>query len=120
MAWQGWLLRMGKAFSPLLTAKAVGEATRTVQQKTDAYIGKKRDEFVTQARTEAEQFMVKQMALIEMKIDAKIIEIEQKIDAQIENEVRNKLRVLIYTLIAVILMSLISLGYLYLKQRFAL
>jgi len=73
MAWQGWLLRMGKALSPLLTVKAVGEATRSVQQKTDAYIGKKRDEFVTQARTEAEHFMVEQMALIEAKVDAKIV-----------------------------------------------
>ena len=120
MVWQGWLLRMGKALSPLLTAKAVGDATLTVQKKTDAYIGKKRDEFVSQAKTEAERFMAEQMALIEAKVDEKIIEIEQRIDAQIEKELRNKLHVLIYTLLAVIFMSLISLGYLYLKRRFAL
>lgn len=120
MAWQGWLTRVSKALTPLLTAKAVIEAKETVQKKTDEYIDKKRDEFVSEAKNEAERFMIDQIAQIEAKIDRKIIEIERKIDASIEKEVRNKLRVLIYTLLAVILMSLISLGYLYFKQRFGL
>ncbi|MFQ5598308.1 MAG: hypothetical protein ACE5GK_09695 [Nitrospiria bacterium] len=62
--------------------------------------------------------MAEQMAIIEAKVDTKILEIEQKIDAQIEKEIRNKLRVLIYTLLGMILMSLISLAYLYLKRHF--
>ncbi|MBN4054804.1 hypothetical protein JYT87_03755 [Nitrospira defluvii] len=120
MAEKGWLARLGKVLSPLLTAKAVVETTRTVQQKADEYIDKKRDEFVKETRSEAERFMVDQIAKIEAKVDIKIIEIERKIDEQIEKEIRSKLRILIYTLITVIVMSLISLTYLYLKNRLSL
>lgn len=114
MAWQGLLLKIGKA---LTTAKIVGDATKTVQKKTDDFIEKKKEEFVSQARTEAEKFMAEQMVMLEAKIDDKILVIERVIDEQIEKELKNKLRILIYTLVAVILMSLISLGYLYIKRQ---
>ncbi len=114
MAWQNLLLKMGKALS---TAKIVGDATKTVQKRTDDFIDKKKEAFVSQAKTEAEKFMAEQMVLLEAKIDEKILTIEKVIDEQIEKELKNKLRILIYTLAAVILMSLISLAYLYMKRK---
>lgn len=115
-----FITKLAAALSPLVATKAVDEAKKTVQRKTDEYIDKKQEAFVSKARTEAEHFMAEQMALLEAKVDHKLLEIEKVIDEQIEKEVRNKLRVLIYTLITVILMSLISLAYLFLKQKFGL
>jgi hypothetical protein len=112
MAWQVWI-NIGKVLSPFVTARVV----ERVREKTDLYIDRKRNEFVSHARTEAEQFMAEQMLLIEAKVDAKIDEIEQRFDALIEKEIRTKLRILILTLSAVIVMSLLSLGYLYLKRK---
>ncbi len=115
MAWQVWI-NIGKVLSPLVTARVVGR----VREKTDLYIDRKRNEFVSHTRTEAEQFMTEQMLLIESKVDAKIDEIERRFDALIEKEIRTKLRILILTLSAVVVMSLVSLGYLYLKRRMGL
>lgn len=115
-----FISKLGDALKPLVATNAVDEAKKTVQRKTDEYIDKKQEAFVSKARTEAEQFMAEQMALLESRVDAKILEIEKIIDEQIEKEVRNKLRVLIYTLITVILMSIVSLLYLFLKQKFGL
>lgn len=112
MAWQVWI-NIGKVLSPLVTARVV----ERVREKTDLYIDRKRNEFVSHARTEAEQFVAEQMLLIEAKVDAKIDEIERRFDALIEKEIRTKLRILILTLSAVVVMSLVSLGYLYLKRR---
>lgn len=115
MAWQLWL-NVGKVLSPLITARAASR----VREKADLYIDEKRNEFVSHARTEAEQFMAEQVVIIEAKVDAKIDQIERRFDALIEKEIRTKLRILIFTLVAVIAMSLISLGYLYLKKRMGL
>jgi len=115
MAWQVWV-NLGKVLSPLVTARVVG----TVKEKTDRYLDRKRDEFILHARSEADQFVSDQMLLIEAKVDAKIDEIERRFDALIEKEIRTKLRILIFTLCAVIMMSLLSLGYLYLKRRMGL
>src|SRR5581483_4771487 len=100
MAWQLWI-NLGKVLSPFVTAQVVDK----VQRKTDHYINRKRDEFIFHARTEAEQFMAEQMILIEAKIDAKMDEVERRFDALIEKEIRTKLRILIFTLCAVITMS---------------
>lgn len=115
MAWQLWL-NVGKVLSPLITARAANR----VREKADLYIDEKRNEFVSHARTEAEQFMAEQVVIIEAKVDAKIDQIERRFDALIEKEIRTKLQILIFTLVAVIAMSLISLGYLYLKKRMGL
>ncbi len=115
-----FISKLGEILSPLAGGNPVDEAKKTVQRKTDAYIDKKQEAFVSKARSEAEQFMSEQMVLLEAKVDTKILEIEKIIDEQIEKEVRNKLRVLIYTLITVVLMSVISLLYLFLKQKFGL
>jgi hypothetical protein len=111
MAWQVWF-NIGKVLSPLVTARVADR----VREKADLYIDEKRNEFVSHARTEAEQFMAEQMVIIEAKVDAKIDQIERRFDDLIEKEIRTKLRILILTLCAVIAMSLISLGYLYLKK----
>lgn len=107
------LIKLGQALNP-------SAATQKVQEKTDRYLDRKREELVVHARTEAERFVAEQMIVIEAKVDEKLDEIERRLDALIEKEVRNKLRILIYTLAAVIGMSLISLGYLYLKRRMGL
>ncbi|HEY5648393.1 MAG TPA: hypothetical protein VIU33_02760 [Nitrospiria bacterium] len=120
MAWNRAFLRIGRLLSPFLTHFAVSQATRSVQEKAEDYISKKQAEFVTHARTEAERFMLEQVALIEAKVDLKLEEIEQKIDEQIEKEIRSKLRILVYTLLFVVVMSLVSLGYLYIKKRMGL
>ncbi|TAK09851.1 MAG: hypothetical protein EPO39_01505 [Candidatus Manganitrophaceae bacterium] len=112
MAWQVWM-NVGKVLTPFITARVV----ERVREKTDIYIDRKRNEFVSHARTEAEQFMAEQMILIEARVDAKIDEIERRFDALIEKEIRTKLRILVLTLCAVIGMSLLSLGYLYLKHK---
>lgn len=115
MAWQVWI-NLGKVLSPLVSTGVV----ERVREKTDLYLDRKRNEFVSHARTEAEQFVAEQMLLVEARVDAKIEEIEQRFDALIEKEIRTKLRILIFTLSAVIVMSLVSLGYLYLKRRMGL
>ncbi len=120
MAWFGIISKVGKVLTPLVAGKAVSGVKKTVQKKTDAYIDKKSEAFVSHAKSEAERFMAEQMVLLEARIDDKILEIEKVIDEQIEKELRSKLRVLIFTLGAVILMSLISLGYLFVKQHFGL
>ena len=120
MAWQRLLVKIGKVLTPFIATKVVEKAARAAQEKADDYIAQKREAFVSHAKTEAELFMAEQIALIEAKVDQKITEIERKIDEQIEKEIRSKLRILIYTLVAVILMSLVSLGYLYLRQRLGL
>ena len=116
MAWPIWLYRVGRILTPLVATQVVSQATRTAQERAEDYITKKREEFVSHAKTEAERFVAEQVILIEAKIDQKIIEIERKIDEQIEKEIRSKLRILIYTLIVVIAMSLVSIGYLYLRK----
>ena len=83
-------------------------------------INAKRDEFLAHARSEAEVFMAEQIALIEAKVDEKIAEIEAKVDEQIEKELRHKLRLLIWTLLAVVAMSLVSLVYLAARRALGL
>jgi hypothetical protein len=64
--------------------------------------------------------MAEQIALIEAKVDEKIAEIEAKVDEQIEKELRHKLRLLLWTLLAVIAMSLVSLVYLAARRALGL
>lgn len=85
-------------------------------QHIEAVIRAKRDEFLAHARSEAELFMAEQIALIEAKVDEKIAEIEAKVDEHIEKELRHKLRLLAWTLLAVIAMSLVSLVYLAVRR----
>ena len=115
MAWQGILVKISRILTPIIATRVVTKAGRVAQDRAEDYIAKKRREFVSHAKTEAEVFVAEQVVLIEQKVDAKIAEIERKIDEQIEKEVRSKLRILIFTLIAVVLMSLVSLGYLYFR-----
>lgn len=112
---------MWEFLDPLVSETIVSDKVgQTIKDKSDEYIDRKQDEFVSRARTEAEQFMIDHILIIERKVDAKIVELEEKIEELIEKEVKHKLRILIYTLVTVILMSLTSLGYLYLKRRFGL
>ncbi len=117
MTLKGVLDRVSRVLHPARARNLVDKATRSVQEKADEYIARHRSEFVSHARTEAERFIAEQVALIEAKIDEKVAEIERKIDEQIEKEVKSKLKVLIYTLLAVIAMSLVSLAYLYFKRQ---
>ena len=61
-------------------------------------------------------FYRRQMSVLEKRVDQKIAEIEKRLDEQIQKELRIKLRILIYTLLTIILASLLSLGYFYIKK----
>jgi len=121
MPWRKTLAKMWEVLDPLVAVKSAGEkAGQSLQEKSEAFLDKREEDFVSRARSEAEQFMIDHILIIERKVDSKILEIEKKLDELIEKEVRHKLRILIYTLVTVVLMSLVSLAYLYLKHRFGL
>jgi hypothetical protein len=106
-----------------LSSASANQTRKVVErgsQQIDAVIKAKRDEFIAHARSEAEVFMAEQIGLIEAKVDEKIAEIEAKVDEQIEKELRHKLRLLVWTLLAVIAMSLVSLLYLAARRAFGL
>ncbi|MEE8219287.1 MAG: hypothetical protein V3R43_01475 [bacterium] len=106
-----------------LSAASASQTRKVVEkgsQRVEAMINAKRDEFLAHARSEAEVFMAEQIALIEAKVDEKIAEIEAKVDEQIEKELRHKLRLLVWTFLAVIAMSLVSLVYLAVRRALGL
>lgn len=94
------------------TASVISSAPRRVE----AFVDRKKDQYLKEALKEAELFFASQMSLLEKKVDVKIAEIEKRLDEQIQKELRIKLRILIYTLITIILASLLSLGYFYIKK----
>jgi hypothetical protein len=55
--------------------------------------------------------------VIEARIDEKLAEIEQKLEARLQRELYWKLVALRWTLLFVVAMACVSLGYLILKRR---
>ena len=56
--------------------------------------------------------------MIEARIDAKLAEIEQKLEARLQRELYWKLIGLRWTLLFVVLMAVVSLVYVILRRRF--
>ena len=106
-----------------LSSVSAGQTRKVVRKgskRIEALIEAKRNEFIAHARSEAELFMAEQIALIEAKVDEKIAEIEARIDEQIEKELRHKLRLLAWTLLAVVAVSIVSLTYLAVRRALGL
>lgn len=98
------------------TANAIGKTPK----KVEAFIDRKKEQYLKETLSEAEVFFKKQMDILEEKVDHKIAEIEKRLDEQIQKELRIKLKILIYTMISIILAGLFSLGYFYIKKSFGL
>ncbi len=105
-------------------ALLASEAGRAAKGEVDAYVQEKlvearalagnlADETLGKARSEAQAFL----EIIEARIDAKLVEIEKLLEARLQREIYWKLVALRWTLAFVVLMALISLGYLFLRQR---
>ena len=98
-----------------------GLLEKTVQQsgfrnEVDRYIDGKREQTLQAARDEADGFLEDWLVRIERRIDHKLVEIEDKIDEQIEKELRAKVWILILTLVTVVGMSVVSLAYFWFKD----
>ena len=99
----------------------VGKAAKS---EVDAYVTQKLDEArllagglaeetLQKARTEAQAFL----DVIEKRIDQKLVEIEKLLETRLQREIYWKLVALRWTLLFVVLMSAVSLGYLLLRAR---
>ena len=87
----------------LMSRLVAGLLEKTVKQsgfrdEVDRYIDGKREQTLQAARSEADGFLEDWLARIERRIDHKLVEIEDKIDEQIEKELRAKVWILILTL----------------------
>lgn len=117
------LRRAGSLAAETFSFLAADQTRRVVRkgsQRIEELLEAKRREFISHARSEAEVFVAEQIALIEVKVDEKIAEIELKVDRQIEKELRHKLRLLAWTLLAVVAVSLVSLAYLSIRRSLGL
>jgi len=102
------------------TIEKTTQSLKRAPQILEDYLEQKKDKYLSDAKTEAERFFASQLAIMELRIDQKIAEIEKKMDDRIEKELKYKLRILVYTLMAVSIMGLVSLGYLYTKKKIGL
>jgi hypothetical protein len=98
------------------TANAIGNTPK----KVEAFFDRKKDQYLREVLAEAEVFFQKQTDILEKKVDRKITEIEKRLDEQIQKELKIKLQILIYTMIAIILVGLFSLGYFTIKKAVGL
>ncbi len=116
----GWWGRMKqKVKNSVSPSGAVAKMLQDVAQKAaDDFVDKKvveiratADEFTKEKVNEikAEAHML--ISYIEAKIDEKINEIERKLDERIAKEMEWRLKSMVLTLVFVVLMTLISLGY---------
>ena len=95
---------------------AKGEVDAYVARKLDEarqLAGGLADETLQKARSEAQAFL----DVIEKRIDQKLVEIEKLLEVRLQREIYWKLVALRWTLLFVVLMSAISLGYLLLRSR---
>lgn len=102
------------------TMEKTTQSLKRAPQLLEEYLEQKKEKYLRDAKTEAEKFFACQLAILELRIDQKITDIEKKLDERIDKELKYKLRILAYTLSAVIIMGLVSLGYLYTKKKFGL
>jgi hypothetical protein len=108
----------------LLETDAGRAARDEVRSEVDAYVNQKlgearqlagglAEETLQKARSEAQAFL----DLIEKRIDQKLLEIEKLLEARLQREIYWKLVALRWTLLFVVLMSVISLAYLLLRKQ---
>ncbi|MBL8840612.1 MAG: hypothetical protein JNL90_03675 [Planctomycetes bacterium] len=117
-------LRDGLALLKDPKALLASDAGRAAKDEVDAYVEAKlqaartlagglADETLQKARAEAAAFL----DVIEKRIDLKLVEIEKLLEARLQREIYWKLVALRWTLAFVVLMALVSLLYLWMRQR---
>ena len=101
------------------------EAGKAAKGEVDAYVREKLEEAKVLAAGLADQTLEKAkgeaqlfLDVVEKRIDAKLEEIERLLEARLQRELYWKLVALRWTLFFVVLMALVSLGYLFLKQKY--
>ena len=101
------------------------DAGKAAREEVDSFVRAKLDEARAIAGNLADQTLdkVKVEALmfldvVERRIDQKLAEIEELLEQRVQRELYWKLVALRWTLLFIVLMSLISLAYLMLKKRF--
>jgi hypothetical protein len=101
------------------------EAGKAAKEEVDAYVRQKldeakvlagglADETLQKARSEAQQFL----DVIERRLDLKLLEIERMLEARLQRELYWKLVAMRWTLLFVVLMSLVSLAYVIVKRKY--
>lgn len=117
-------LRDGLALLKDPKALLASDAGRAAKDEVDAYVEAKlkaarelagglADETLQKARAEAAAFL----DVLEKRIDLKLAEIERLLEARLQREIYWKLVALRWTLAFVVLMALVSLLYLWMRQR---
>lgn len=100
------------------------DAGKAAREEVDSYVKQKLDEARVVAGGLAEETLQKAkleaqifLDAIEKRIDEKLAEIERLLEARLQRELYWKLVALRWTLLFVVAMSAVSLGYLLLKDR---
>jgi hypothetical protein len=99
-----------------------------VRRKVDGYVDAKAVELLDDATRRAEQFRqetlfavrenaMQLLDLTEHRIDEKLVQIEKMLEERLQAELRMRLRALVLTLLFVLVMALISIGYVWLKRE---
>ncbi|MEE9311161.1 MAG: hypothetical protein V3V10_01990 [Planctomycetota bacterium] len=98
-----------------------------VRRKVDSYVDKKADVLLDEATERAEQFRqetidevhntaMELLDVTEQRIDQKLKDIEKLLEERIRAELKMRLRALVWTLVFVLLMAMISVGYVWFKK----
>ncbi|MBX3461006.1 MAG: hypothetical protein KF696_13750 [Planctomycetes bacterium] len=99
-----------------------------IRRKVDSYVDNKADELLDDATRRAEEFRQETLDAVrdqamelldvtEKRIDEKMVEIEQMLEKRLEAELKMRLRAMFWTLAFVLIMALVSLGYVWFKQQ---
>lgn len=98
-----------------------------VRRRVDSYVDKKADTLLDEATERAEQFRqetinevhgtaMELLDITEQRIDQKLKDIEEILEERIRAELKMRLRALVWTLIFVLVMAMISVGYVWFKK----
>jgi vacuolar-type H+-ATPase subunit H len=98
-----------------------------VRRKVDSYVDNKADALLDDATKRAEQFRqetldevhnhaMKLLDLTEVRIDEKLVEIEQMLEKRLRAELKMRLRAMLWTLAFVLIMALVSFAYVWVKR----
>lgn len=102
----------------------IGGIKQRLKGEVDEYVNEKAEE----ARAMAEQFRAETLAQVkaqafellditEQRIDKKLSEIEKTLDARLQQELKMRLRAMVWTLAFVLLMAIVSMIYVWAKRE---
>ena len=98
-----------------------------VRRKVDSYVDNKADALLDDATRRAEQFRhetlaevhdhaMKLLDLTEVRIDEKLVEIEDMLEKRLQAELKMRLRAMLWTLAFVLIMAAVSFAYVWVKR----